>query len=521
MVFMKIKELILPFSLALLGTWLLQNMFWGGKSDTNLKTGSEFTAPISQKMVEPLNFNIDFNDAQKVLPLEKQIVDTDNSSIEFSNHGGIIDSITYKGIFTDKSLTLQTLKPSLNKEMGSFLVALNGIGSTPFYYDLVERQKIDSATKIVYQSETEAAKIIKEFIIYDKIFKIDLNLGIQLKDLSNDKLVKARVLFNSPKLPGLDKPDIIQALIYTDQSQLVKKSVSQVLQKGWVSPTLFGSEDRYFVNALVKDENNFTQRAYFRQDGPEQLTSILESGKIKDLNQQWNLEFYFGPKEIESLNAVDSRLEGVMEYGWLWFISKPLLYVLNWLYSLLGNYGWAIVALAILTKIILLPLTLKFNPEDMKRKTEEFNRKLRYIEQKYKNDQETLMKEKMQLIRKQGVMGGFLGGIGSNILLQVPMFIALRRVLQHNLEFYDAPFLWISDISNSDPYYILPLLFGLGIILTMLSGTKFDPRKSLFQIIFVIIMTVLMSKISAGMLLYMVAGTYIGFAQTYFQKAFK
>lgn len=519
---MKGKELIFTLGVALLGTWLLQNLFWSNKETKKQLPGTEFVAPISKNLVEPLNYEVDFDDSQEKIDLSKSKVETENAEYNFSNHGAVIDSITYKNIFTDKSLKLNTLSNLNESQLKSqvFLVALNGIGSTPYYYNLLEKQKLDDSTRLVYQAKTDKVDITKEFIVYDKIFKVDLSLTIKPNQkLLEESNIEPRIFYNSPKLFNIDKQDVTQAIIFTDQNQLIKKPIGSISGKGWISPAIFGTEDRYFVNALVKSDD-FVKRAYFELQNKERLISILEGPKIKE-SKTWKLEFYLGPKKTEALVKVDQRLESVMEYGWLWFVSKPMLYVLNWLYDIIGNYGWAIVILAILIKLLFLPFALKFNPEKLRKKQEEFNKKMKYVEQKYKHDKEALMREKMELIKKHGAFGGLLGMFGQQLFLQLPIFLALRRVLQHNLELYDASFLWIPDLSDFDPYYILPTLFGLGIITSMIGGAKFDPRKVLFQIILVLGITILMSKISAGLLLYMVVGVFAQGVQTYFQKAVK
>jgi hypothetical protein len=203
---MNIKEYIVPAALALLATMIIHNVFWSTKQSPDApEKGTEFVAPATRHEAVPLNYEIDFDDKQKSVEKELTTVKTSYASIDFSNHGAVIDNITYRDIFTNPDLTIQTFtaKPD-QKESGAFLVALDGIGATPLYYNLIDKKEVvrdelgDSKytyTEVVYQAETENARITKTFIIRDDIPKIDFDVRIEPRNLDEKDALQARIFF--------------------------------------------------------------------------------------------------------------------------------------------------------------------------------------------------------------------------------------------------------------------------------------------------------------------------------------
>nr|MBA2307387.1 membrane protein insertase YidC [Candidatus Dependentiae bacterium] len=209
----------------------------------------------------------------------------------------------------------------------------------------------------------------------------------------------------------------------------------------------------------------------------------------------------------------DKRLEGVLEYGWFAPLSKLLLVILNFFYGIFKSYGFAIILITILTRVLLLPFTLRGDMN--RRKSLDAQKKLAYIEQKYKHDPEMLARERAEYTRKH-VLPGLLGMVP--YLFQIPLFIALQRVLSHAIELYKAPFLWIPDLSSADPYYILPALISLGMVFQF-SGVG-DPRKQVTNILIALIIGAFTAQFSAGLALFIGVSTLLGIAQMALQKEF-
>jgi len=165
---------------------------------------------------------------------------------------------------------------------------------------------------------------------------------------------------------------------------------------------------------------------------------------------------YIGPKDYKVLKSIDPVLVNAIEYGWFTFAAAPLFKVLMWLHGIFGNWGWAIIALTILIRMVLFPLTYKGMLSMQKMK--EVAPKIKEIQAKYKGDPQRMNAAVMETYKKHGAnpLGGCLP-----LLLQIPVFFAIYRVLLNAVELQGAPWImWVNDLSRMDPYFILPILMG-------------------------------------------------------------
>jgi YidC/Oxa1 family membrane protein insertase len=258
------------------------------------------------------------------------------------------------------------------------------------------------------------------------------------------------------------------------------------------------------------------QRAYYKLEERTHLFSVVEGPTVTE-KTSWTLSFYFGPKELNALAAVDTRLEKTLDYsGMFSFLAKLLLYLLNWLYLYVHNYGLAIILLTLLIQICLLPVSLRNGEEKFKKQQAEYQRELAMIEQRFAGNQEKLLAERTALIRRKGLPGW---GCLLPILLQLPIFFALSRVLSSSFELYQAPMLWISDLSQRDPYYILPaLIIVSGLIMQDMKG---DPQQRMSKIMMAFVFGAFSSTFAAGLALYFLMSRVFGFIQTKLMHFFR
>lgn len=508
---MKLKDLLLPLACALLTTWAIQYFFFSKQPAprAQVATDRSFVAPTSLQVAEPLDLDVDFYDAKATRPKQITEVKLPYGIMRFSNDGAIIEFMGFKRELAGRERILETVTPPLRKEEGMFLVALDGLGATPFYYDLIEKKEETGSTRLTYKAESLSASITKQFIIAHDSYRVDVRLTLEPKE---KKSIRPRIFFLAPVAAAGATSGAIQAVMYSDKGGIEKKPLKDVIQFGKENPSLFGLEDHYFIHTLIKDPMGFARRGYFKVEG-ETAQTILQSSPVQE-KTTWELTFYTGPKEMASLSKVDTRLEGVLDYGWFAPLSKFLLYLLNFFYGLLKSYGLAIIALTLLVRLAMVPFTL--HGEQSRRKHLEAQKKLQYLEQKYKHDPEALAREKAEFARKHGIPG-LLGCLP--LLLQIPVFIGLQRVLAHAIELYRVPFLWMPDLSAPDPYYILPALVGIGMMFQTAQGS--DPRQRVANILIAIIIAAVTANLSAGLTLFIAVSTFLGLAQTYLQKVFK
>ena len=505
---MKLQDILTSLLLAYF-TFVLWSYFWSPKSPVEslgMRQGQELTLIKTDQLCHPVKTEIDFYNGHSYMQAATEVITGYNADLGFSTAGGVLENFIFKRDVAGVEKTIATIIPPTydEREKGLFLIGLNEM--TPFNFTLIERQNDEDAARLVYESSTLDARIRKEFIVSLHNYRIDL--VITLEPLQNDHALKPRIFIPGPVMQDIAEQEKIAGIVLTDLDKLKKITAESTSGVAWVAPKLLGVEDRYFIYSLVQDNDHFTQRAFFKRGEHNQLTAILEGPEIKQTTT-WKLSFYCGPKELHELVVVDARLDEVMEYGWFAFISKPLLWLLNFIYKYVRNYGWAIIIITVLMRLMLLPFTRR-GEKKMKRGSAHYAQKLKYIEQKYKNDPEGLAREKEALTREHlSSMTGCLP-----LLLQIPVFIGLNYVLRNAIELYHAPFiLWIKDLSARDPYYVIPACLGLTAFLAM-SGQAKDPRHKVALFIAAMVLAGVTANISAGLGLFLVVSGFLGVMQT-------
>jgi YidC/Oxa1 family membrane protein insertase len=228
----------------------------------------------------------------------------------------------------------------------------------------------------------------------------------------------------------------------------------------------------------------------------------LDSNPVVYFDAPKNVDFsgYIGPKDYQVLHQIDPVLVNAIEYGWFTFAAKPLFAVLMWLHGIFGNWGWAIIALTILIRIALYPLTYKGMMSMQKMK--ELAPKIKDIQAKYKGDPQRMNAAVMDMYKKHGAnpLGGCLP-----LILQIPVFFAIYRVLLNAVELQGAPWiLWVTDLSRMDPTFILPILMGASMYYQQkLTPSNFtDPMQEKVFKFLPIIFTFFFLTFPSGLVLY-------------------
>ncbi|NVK02429.1 MAG: membrane protein insertase YidC [Oceanospirillaceae bacterium] len=221
---------------------------------------------------------------------------------------------------------------------------------------------------------------------------------------------------------------------------------------------------------------------------------------------------YAGPKDTDQLEQVATDLDLTIDYGILWFVASPLYMLLKWIYSIVGNWGLAIIGVTLLIKIALFQLNAKaFKSMAKMRK---FGPEMARLKELYGDDRQKMSQEMMKLYSKEKInpLGGCLP-----IVAQMPIFIALYWVLLESVELRHAPFYgYIQDLSQMDPYFILPLLMGASMFIQqLLNPTPPDPMQAKIMKMLPIIFTFFFLWFPAGLVLYWVVNNVLSIAQQY------
>ncbi|MGB1543503.1 MAG: membrane protein insertase YidC, partial [Spongiibacter marinus] len=242
-----------------------------------------------------------------------------------------------------------------------------------------------------------------------------------------------------------------------------------------------------------------------RFTSPSQTVAAGEQGTL-------SAAIYIGPKDQYRLEEISPGLELTVDYGWLWWIAQPLFWLLTKLYSVFGNWGWAIIGVTVLVKAAFFQLNAKaFTSMANMRKVQP---KLMELRERYADDRQKQSQAMMELYKKEKInpVGGCLP-----MLVQMPVFIALYWVLMESVELRHAPFmLWINDLSAMDPYFVLPLIMGASMFIQQkLNPPPADPMQAKIMQWMPIVFTFFFLFFPAGLVLYWVVNNTLSIIQQY------
>jgi len=265
-----------------------------------------------------------------------------------------------------------------------------------------------------------------------------------------------------------------------------------------------GVRSKYFFIGIAPEERTgvgslLSARPVNSPSGSNRhLSAEIDMARSSDVRDSFVL--YFGPVDYNTLLSYGNHFEEVVNLGWpvISFFSYYILIAMIWLHQWISNYGTVIIVLSVIVKIILYPLTYK-SMQSMQN-MQKVQPKMEELRTKYKNDAKKLQQEMMKLYREQGVnpVGGCLP-----MLLQMPILFALYSIFNSTIELRREPFIegWITDLSQADPYYIMPVLMGLSMLVQSKMTMK-DPRQVAFVYIMPVVLIYFMSTMSSGLVLY-------------------
>jgi YidC/Oxa1 family membrane protein insertase len=271
-----------------------------------------------------------------------------------------------------------------------------------------------------------------------------------------------------------------------------------------------GAGSRYFLFAVIP-QDVVAEKILIQSTGPQNAQASMQ---FPVTGNQLNLNFKvaFAPKELDVLRGIDKSLDTAVNLGFFSFLAYPILWVLKFIYKFVGNYGVAIIILTILIKILTFPLVWK----SMKgmRKMDEFQPKMKALQEKHKEDKTKFNQEMMLMMKETGYnpMAGCLP-----MLLQMPIFFALYSMLYAAVELYQAPFAWwIQDLSAKDPYYITPVLMTVTMFLQQKltpAAPGMDPMQQKMMRFMPLMFGAFMLTTPSGLCIYMLVNAVVSVLQ--------
>ena len=267
---------------------------------------------------------------------------------------------------------------------------------------------------------------------------------------------------------------------------------------------------RYFGKAFVNDSALVPSLSFKRQE--KELYAHISYSFFKGGARELEYRAFLGPKSLKNLRGLGG-LEKWLDFGFFSWLARPLLFFLNQLYEWCGNWGAAIILLTLFIRAALLPINIKSYKSS--KAMQKLQPAIKALKETHKEDPKKMNQEVMALMKKHKVNP--LGALFP-MLLQLPVFFALYRVLGESIELYRSPFaLWIDDLSLKDPYYALPILSGLVLFaqqkLTPMSLPKAQARLLLFL---PLVFSVFMIGLPSGLTLYILVSSIFGVLQQAF-----
>ncbi len=358
----------------------------------------------------------------------------------------------------------------------------------------------EGKTSVSFVFADEGVYIKRTFTFYADDYRIDLTEEVKGKPSYWVTLGSGFGISGTESYGGHIGPVVLK---YSDRIEIKKLKQPKIYQEGlrWVA-----QEDKYFFSSIVPPKNAVA-KIWTSKDTGEPLVAVkLPKGKHSYI-------VYVGPKEHDRLKMLGVGLEHIVDFGFFSILARPLFWILKFFYKIVGNYGWAIVILTIITRIPFIPLINK-GQKSMK-KLQAIQPKMVEIREKYKKDPKKMQEEMMKLYKKYKVnpMSGCLP-----ILIQLPVFFALYKVLLIAIELRGAPFMfWIQDLSKKDPYYILPIVMGITMYIQQkMTPTATNTQQQKIMQFLPIIFTFLFLNFPSGLVLYWLVSNILSIIQQWY-----
>lgn len=392
------------------------------------------------------------------------------------------------------------------------LVAAQPLGAFPVYEELAR-----TATRVVYSwTGPNGLRIEKTFTLEPGRYDLELTVRVVngTSEVLRDRLGLLLIQDFSPHDDSYSftGPAYFKGGDFEEvAAKEFKEGVQVASDVAWVALM-----EKYFLVAAVPQGGDTAGLRVGMHQGMEKVPEAELLGPVFELlpgaETTQGYRVYLGPKLASALAPLGSKMDHVVDYGYFDVLAKPLLWFLNAIFGVIGNYGIAIIILTTVIKGLFWPLSAK-SFQSMAR-MKELQPKMMKIKEKYANDKERLNLEVMQLYKSHKVnpLGGCLP-----MLVQIPFFFALYKILLDSIELRHAPFfLWIQDLSAKDPYYITPLLMGASMyfqqkMTPVTAGNEAQMKMMMYGM--PVIFTFMFLNFPAGLVVYWLVNNVLSIAQ--------
>jgi YidC/Oxa1 family membrane protein insertase len=456
-------------------------------------------------------------------------VQTDVFDVLIDTRGGVLESIKLRKypVAVDKPNEFLGL---IHNDSDSVYVIQNGLRSStspaPNHYDVFSSEKTsyrmdesENVLRIPLVWSDNGVQVIKTYTF---------NRGDYLIDVDHRVVNNSSEEWNGSQYRQIQRSRPLEtsnflytytgAVIYNEEVKYEKVDFDDMDEKAFKMDSKGGWAamiEHYFLSAWIAapGETNLLYSIANNKRNPATYTIGMrsESRRVASGSETaFNSELFVGPKLVNRLEEISPGLELTVDYGALTFISKPLYWLLSFFQSIVGNWGLAIILLTLLVKAVFFKLS-ETSYKSMA-KMRKVGPRLKTLKERYGDDRQKMNKAMMELYKTEKInpMGGCLP-----ILVQIPVFIALYWALLESVELRQAPFiLWINDLSVMDPYYVLPLIMGISMIIQQkLNPAPPDPIQAKVMMALPLVFTVFFAFFPSGLVLYWVVNNVLSITQ--------
>jgi len=522
-------------------------------------------APVTEDNAAQESVSLDIQSTSSALLLDREQVLEETIRVTFDN-SKIKGSINLEGGIID-DLVLEEYRETLDPT-SDFITYLNPLGSQDAYYLDTGWVSPDSTielpnNKSVWKADKSSIGIndpVKltwqnsQNIIFEKIITLDEHylFSVDQRVINNSGKSFDLYPFGLSKRQGLPEMQnffilhegplsvtdgVLEEYDYDDLKDQKKIKLNSV--GGWI-----GMTDKYWQTAIISDQNEPVQQTYSYSfaENTDNFQTDLVGAKIvisDGDNVSHNLKLFAGPKIVQVIEQYMDEY-GVQEFdrsvdfGWFYFLTKPIFHVLEFIFGYVGNFGWSIVIFTLLMRICFFPLAQASFKSMAKMK--KLGPELQRLKEQYGDDRAGMQKEMMALYKREKAnpIAGCLP-----ILLQIPVFFSLYKVLFVTIEMRHAPFIgWIHDLSAPDPLGLLtlfgfvdwnvpgifqlfnigiwPILMGISMFLQQkLNPAPVDKMQAKIFMFLPIVFTFVLGGFAAGLVIYWTTNNVLSMAQQY------
>ena len=460
----------------------------------------------------------------KAAPAARDIqVETPLYTAVFSTRGGALKSFKlkeYKTTLEENSPLIEMVQVQEGSELPLSTAfadsSVNLPGDAPYEADRKEldlTKDVRPGTLVFSLSVPGQYRVEKEYTFNPERYSFDLEVRFQ----NNTKVALSQNLFMK-WYEELGKKDIDEEGAIAQVKGSTERESGAKFEKRAFGPDVGwgGFENKFFIGAMIPKQPALTSVS-FAKDARGQIVVSMEGPKNTIPSGQagvFNYTHFVGPKEFNRLKAEGVGLEAAINIGsWMKWLAFPFLFLMQFLYKYVGNYGIVIIIITVLTKIIFWPLGNK-SYKSMK-EMQKVQPKMTELKERYKDDKQKLNAAVMELYKTHKInpLGGCLP-----VVIQIPVFIAFYQLLSYAIELRHAPFFgWIQDLSAKDPYYITPIIMGATMLIQQkMTPAMGDPMQQKMMMFMPVVFTFLFLSFPSGLVIYWLINNVLSIGQQYY-----